>query len=258
MSGPIRILIADDQLLVLHGLKAVLELEPDLAVVGLARDGHEAVCMARQLVPHVVLMDLRMPVMDGVQSTREIKRSLPDTRVIILTMFDDDDCVLEGLLAGASGYVMKDVSPEELVQAVRAVARGGAIMSPHVASKLLREFNRLAGAAHGTLPAERPAAWAAQPGGTRADAGGEASDGAAAAIARLSPREREILSLIAQGLTNREIAERLVIAEGTVKNHISRILDKLQLRDRAQAAAMAGWFRLVDPCAERLGAGGDR
>jgi DNA-binding NarL/FixJ family response regulator len=211
-GSPIRILLADDQRLMRDGLRILLELEPDLAVVGEAGDGEAALEAYDDLRPDIVLMDIRMPGMDGVEATRRICIRWPEARVIILTTFDDDEYIFEGLRAGALGYLLKDVSGAELAEAVRTVAGGGALIEPSVARKVVAEFARLA-------TPERPI-----------DAG---------LPEPLSEREKEIVRLLAQGLTNREIAGRLNLAEGTVKNYVTTILQKLGVRDRTQAALRA-------------------
>ena len=211
-GSPIRILLADDQRLMRDGLRILLELEPDLAVVGEAGDGEAALEAYENLRPDIVLMDIRMPGMDGVEATRRICTRWPEARVIILTTFDDDEYIFEGLRAGALGYLLKDVSGAELAEAVRTVAGGGALIEPSVARKVVAEFARLANP-------ERPI-----------DAG---------LPEPLSGREKEIVRLLAHGLTNREIAARLNLAEGTVKNYVTTILQKLGVRDRTQAALRA-------------------
>ena len=201
-NQPIRILLADDQRLMRDGLRILLELEPDLVVVGEAADGETALQAYEELEPDVVLMDIRMPGMDGVEATRRICARWPEARVVILTTFDHDEYIFEGLRAGALGYLLKDVSGAELAEAVRTVAGGGALIEPSVARKVVAEFARLAATAPG-----RPAG--------------------AGLPEPLSEREQEILGLLAQGLTNREIAARLHLAEGTVKNYVTAILHKL-------------------------------
>lgn len=205
----IRVLIVDDQRLMREGLRTLLELEPDMQVAGEAEDGLAALACYEREQPAVVLMDIRMPRLDGVEATRRILSRWPGARVIILTTFDDDQSVFEGLRAGALGYLLKDVSGSELAEAIRKVASGGALIEPSVARKVLAEFTRLA-------PAQ-PAARERLPN-------------------PLSEREIEVLRLLAQGASNRQIAAQLFLAEGTVKNYISNILDKLGVEDRMQAA----------------------
>jgi DNA-binding NarL/FixJ family response regulator len=214
----IRILLVDDQALFREGLCTLLSVQPGLEVVGEAANGEEAVHLAATLRPDVVLMDLHMPVLDGVAATRRLRESWPDCRVIVLTTFDDDEYVFEGLRAGAVGYLLKDVGSEKLVEAIKATARGESFLQPSVAAKVVAEFARMAGQAplrSGSL------------------------------VEPLSSRELEVLRLIATGKTNREIADALVIAEGTVKNHVTSILGKLGVRDRTQAALKARELGLV-------------
>lgn len=218
MAETIRILLVDDQRLMREGLRVLLELEEGLEVVGEAGDGKEALEAYAALRPDVVLMDVRMPGMDGVEATRRLRERWPDARIIILTTFDDDAYVFEGLRAGALGYLLKDVSGDDLAKAIRTVAAGGALLAPSVARKVVAEFSRLA------PPSRPPDEGLPEP---------------------LSEREKEVLRLLAQGLSNREIAERLVLAEGTVKNHVTTILQKLGVRDRTQAALRARQLGLL-------------
>ena len=208
MAEAVRVLLADDQRLMREGLRTLLELEPGLVVAGEAGNGAEALARYAELRPDVVLMDVRMPVLDGVEATRRLCAEFPGARVIILTTFDDDEYVFEGLRAGALGYLLKDVSIQELAEAIRTVVAGGVLIQPSVARKVVAEFARL----HPTAPSHTGLAEA------------------------LSEREVEILRLLAGGLTNREIAERLFLAEGTVKNYVTNILGKIGARDRTQAA----------------------
>jgi DNA-binding NarL/FixJ family response regulator len=213
------VLIADDQALVRVGLRKVLETEPELAVVGEAVDGEDAAAAARRLRPDVVLMDIRMPVLDGIEATRRIVRAHPDTRVLILTTFGLDTYVYDALRAGASGFMLKDAPPEEIVAAVRIVASGEALLAPAVTRAVIEEFVR-----------QRPAV---QP--------------APASLEELTPREREVLDLLARGRSNAEICEQLVISEATAKTHVARILQKLGLRDRVQTVIYAYESGLVTP-----------
>ncbi|RIX27756.1 response regulator [Amnibacterium setariae] len=217
----IRVLIADDQAMVRAGFAALLGAQPDLEVVGQAADGAEAVRIAAETRPDVVLMDIRMPVLDGIEATRTILASgaEPLPRVVVLTTFDVDDYVLEALRAGASGFLLKDALPDDLVEAVRVVARGDALLAPSVTRRLIARF-------------------AARPTGR----GAVDSD-----LEVLTEREREVLREIAQGRSNAEIAVVLFIAEQTVKSHVSRVLTKLGLRDRAQAVVVAYESGLVVP-----------
>jgi DNA-binding NarL/FixJ family response regulator len=225
----IRIVLVDDQTLVRQGIQTLLELEDDLEVVGTAGNGREAIEVVEAAQPDVVLMDVRMPQMDGVAATRELLGRRPGLGVIILTTFDDDEYVFEGLKAGARGYMLKDTSADEIVAAVRAVAGGAALIQPSIARKVVAEFSRLAagGAPGGEA---RPAALSPQP---------------SALPEPLTEREQGVLRLLAAGLSNREIAERLVITEGTVKNHVSSLLAKLGVRDRTQAVLKAQELKLL-------------
>ncbi len=217
MPEPIRVLLVDDQRLMRDGLRTLLELEPDIEVVGEAGNGQEAVQAYADLQPHVTLMDIRMPVMNGVEATARLCRDWPDAKIIILTTFDDDDSLFDGLRAGAKGYLLKDLSGEELATAVRAVAGGSALLGSAVAQRVLAQFAGLAP----TKPAD-------------------------ALPEPLSDRELEILQLIAEGLSNPEIAARLFLAEGTVKNYVSNILQKTNTRDRTQAVLKAQTLGLLD------------
>ena len=209
----IRILIADDQSLFREALKTLLCAYPDLEVIGDASNGEEALKLSFSLSPDIVLMDLRMPVMDGVEATRKIVQLGKKIKVIVLTTFDDDETVFEGLRAGAVGYLLKDVSSDKLTEAIRAANKGEYFLLPSITAKVVSEFSRI------SKPAQRNQdMFLADP---------------------LSPREIEILRLVATGASNREIAETLVISEGTVKNHLSSILSKLSVRDRMQAVLKA-------------------
>ncbi len=219
MERTLRLLVADDQAVVRMGFTAMLDSQPDMSVVGAAQDGAQAVRMAREFRPDVVLMDIRMPVLDGIAATRliqfefegegEPRGERPPPKVLVLTTFDLDDYVYDALRAGASGFLLKDATPEEILAAVRIVGAGEALLAPSVTRRLIAEFasrKRLA------APTE---------------------------LGRLTPREREVLLLVAAGLTNAEIAGRLYLAEQTVKSHVSSVLFKLGLRDRVQAVILA-------------------
>ncbi|MCP4645293.1 MAG: response regulator transcription factor, partial [bacterium] len=211
----IRIAIVDDQTLVREGLASLLAMVPDLTVVGRAADGRAALALVAEQSPDVVLMDMRMPGMNGVAATREIRARHPHTRVIVLTTFDDDEYVFESLRAGASGYLLKNADPDHLAAAIRAVHAGDSILDPAVTQKVIRRATR---------PGEE------KPTITE----------------RLTPRERDVLRLMAEGAANAEIAAQLYLAEGTVKNHVSRILGKLGARDRAHAVRLAVEWGLIN------------
>ena len=213
-----KILIVDDQSLFREGLRTLLSVQPDFEVVGEAGNGEEALRAAVKLQPNIILMDLRMPVMDGVTATARIRETLPASKVIVLTTFDDDELVFDGLRAGAVGYLLKDVSSEKLFEAIRAADRGEYFLQPSITTKVMAEFSRLSRIA---------------------------PSGAVTLAEPLSPRELEILRLVATGASNRDIADTLVIAEGTVKNHLTNILGKLSAKDRMQAVIKAREYRLI-------------
>jgi len=214
----IRVVVVDDQDMVRAGFAALLAAQDGIEVVGQAADGESALTVCAETEPDVVLMDVRMPVLDGVEATARLLATPTPARVVMLTTFDIDDYVYSALRAGASGFLLKDATPEELVSAVRVVAAGEALLAPTVTSRLIGHFARQPGMV-GTPPA----------------------------LDALTPREREVLVLIARGLSNKEIAARLVVAEQTVKTHVGRILGKLALRDRAQAVMAAYESGLVAP-----------
>ena len=216
----IRVVVVDDQEVVRSGFAALLETQADLEVVGTAGDGAEAFDLCREQKPDVALMDVRMPTMDGLEATRRVVAE-PDngTRVLMLTTFDLDEYVYAALAAGASGFLLKDATAEALFEAVRVVARGDALLAPSVTRRLIGEFARL----HPATPLQPDR------------------------IRELTPRETEVLRLIAEGLSNGDIAERLVVSEETVKTHVSRVLTKLGLRDRAQAVVVAYESGLIAP-----------
>jgi DNA-binding NarL/FixJ family response regulator len=216
----IRVVVTDDQEIVRAGFSALLETQPDITVVGTAADGAEAIQISRERRPDVVLMDVRMPGLDGIEATRRLAADgAAGPRILVLTTFDLDEYVYEALGAGASGFLLKDVPAERLFEAVRVVAAGEAMLAPNVTRRLISEFARL-----------RPRL------GPRPDL-----------LRELTPREAEVLRLIAEGLSNAEIAERLVVSEETIKTHVSRVLVKLGLRDRTQAVVMAYESGLVVP-----------
>jgi DNA-binding NarL/FixJ family response regulator len=224
MSAPspqVRIIVADDHQVVRAGFAALLDTQPDFTVVGTACDGTEAVRIGRELGPDVVLMDVRMPGMDGIEATRQLTGSATGgPRILILTTFDLDEYVYDALCAGASGFLLKDVTAERLFEAVRVIAAGEALLAPTVTRRLISEFAR-----QRPMPGAPPTA----------------------ALARLTPREKQVLLLVAEGLSNPEIAARLVVTEETVKTHVSRVLSKLGLRDRTQAVVTAYESGLVVP-----------
>ena len=214
------VLLADDQALVRVGLRKILDTEPDTEVIGEASDGDDAIAQARELRPDVVLMDIRMPVLDGIEATRRIVLADRNTRVLILTTFGLDNYVYEALRAGASGFMLKDAPPEEIAAAVQIIARGDALLAPAVTRHVIEEFAR-----HPPPPAStRPLQ-----------------------LEELTPREQEVLHLLARGLSNPEISEQLVISEATAKTHVARILQKLDLRDRVQTVIYAYETGLIAP-----------
>jgi DNA-binding NarL/FixJ family response regulator len=225
-AGAVRIIVADDHHVVRTGFAALLDTQPDFTVVGTACDGTEAVRIGRELSPDVVLMDVRMPVMDGIEATRQLAGP-SGPRILILTTFDLDHYVYDALCAGASGFLLKDVTAERLFDAVRVVAAGEALLAPAVTRRLISEFTRL-----------RPKPDDAPP---------------TATLTSLTPRETQVLRLVAEGLSNTEIAARLVVTEETVKTHVSRMLSKLGLRDRTQAVVTAYETGLVVPRSQEPG-----
>jgi DNA-binding NarL/FixJ family response regulator len=211
----IKVLLVDDQSLIRQGLRVLLELEPDLEIVGEAENGKIAINLVAELQPDVVLMDIRMPIMDGVAATKAIQTRFPATKILVLTTFDDDEYVKAALQNGAMGYLLKDTPSEELAVAIRAVDKGYSQLSPEIVTKLLTQFPSTPPNPIPTLPPN---------------------------LAELTPREKEVLRLIATGASNREIAQKLYISEGTVKNHVTNILGRLELRDRTQAAIFANTY----------------
>lgn len=211
----IKVLLVDDQSLIRQGLKALLELEADLEIVGEAENGQMAVNLIEELQPDVVLMDMRMPIMDGVAATREIHKRFSNIKILVLTTFDDDEYVKAALQNGAMGYLLKDTPSEELAEAIRAVDKGYTQLGPGIVQKLLTQFPSLEATQSPPIPPS---------------------------LAELTPREKEVLRLIAQGASNREIAKQLYISEGTVKNHVTNMLNRLNLRDRTQAAIFANTY----------------
>lgn len=215
MSQPIRLLLVDDQSLFLEGLKTLLSLQSSLEVVGECGNGEEAVRACRRLLPDIVLMDLNMPVMDGVAATRLLHAEMPQIRILTLTTFDDDERVFDALRAGSSGYLLKDTPSSQLVEAIHTTYRGDSFLQPSIAAKVLAEFNRLASPVTNREPKR------------------------ISLREPLSIREEEVLRWLSRGCSNKEIASALELAEGTVKNHVSNVLGKLGVMDRTQAALLA-------------------
>jgi DNA-binding NarL/FixJ family response regulator len=217
----LRILIAEDQALVRRGTAVLLSMEPDMEVVGQACDGIEAVEMAKRLAPEIVLMDLHMPRQGGVAATREITRTLPGTQVLVLTTLGDDETVFEAVRAGAHGYLLKDVTEQELLETIRALRRGESRLTPQIARKVMDQFRRLAESS------EYP------------PSAGGATAGRECATETLSEKEEKILNLITEGMSNRQIGQVMFLAEGTVKNYVSRIMEKLHANTRTALAVMS-------------------
>jgi two-component system NarL family response regulator len=216
----IRVLVADDQALFRRGLDVVLSVEEDIKVVAEAADGEAAVARATELAPDVVLMDIRMPGVNGIEAARRIRELLPSTRILMLTVSDEENDLYEAVKAGANGYLLKDIAIEEVATAIHAVVRGHSLISPSMASKLLSEFKALASQAAEREELPAPV---------------------------LTARELEVLKLVARGMSNREVAEHLYISENTVKNHMRNILEKLHLHSRMEAVMYAVRKRLLDP-----------
>jgi len=218
MNQIIKVLLVDDQSLFREGLRTLLEVQGDFQIVGEAANGEEALRLTATMQPEVILMDLRMPIMDGVTATRRIRDLFPNIRVIVLTTFDDDETVFDGLRAGAVGYLLKDVTSDKLHEAIRAAARGEYFMQPSITAKVMSEFTRMARTPRVQVPD---------------------------LAVDLSSRELEVLRQVATGASNKEIADLLVIAEGTVKNHLTSILAKLDARDRMQAVLKAREYGII-------------
>ena len=228
----IRVLVVDDQSLIREGLAIILDTQPDIQVVGQAENGREAVKLADQLAPDVILMDIRMPLMDGIKATRQIQESNAQIKVLILTTYNEDDLVFDGFRAGAIGYLLKDITRRGLAEAVRGAARGEAQIDPAIASQVLAEFQRMASALQRLTPRS-----------TRSSTQ-EAEE--LPPLETLTPREETILQLLTEGLTNAGIAARLHLSEGTVKNYVSEILSKLHANDRTHAVVLALRHGLID------------
>jgi DNA-binding NarL/FixJ family response regulator len=223
----VRVLIAEDQALVRRGTSVLLSMEPDMEVVGQACDGVEAIAMAGQLRPDVVLMDLHMPRLGGVAATREITKTLPGTQVLVLTTLNDDETVFEAVRAGAQGYLLKDVTEQELLETIRALRRGESRLTPQIARKVMDQFRRLAAGSDYAAPADNV---------KKNDAVNE----------MLNDKEERILRLITDGMSNRQIAAAMFLAEGTVKNYVSRIMEKLHANTRTALAVMSAKQRRPD------------
>lgn len=222
----IRIVLVDDQSIIRDGLKMILELEPDLKVVGMATNGMEATQLAQTLHPDVMLMDIRMPVMDGVAATVQICEHHKDIKIIILTTFSDDAYIFDALVAGAKGYLLKDVQSDELANAIRTVVKGGVLIHPDIAEKMVKVFSHPRQVVQSDA-VEEPTLKSKSP---------STEETKLPEISKLTQRENEIAGLIRKGKSNKEIASELFLSEGTVKNHITNILSKLELRDRTQIA----------------------
>jgi DNA-binding NarL/FixJ family response regulator len=229
-GSPISIIVADDHEVVRTGFAAMLDTQADFTVLGTASDGASAVQACHTLRPDLIIMDIRMPGIDGIEATRQLSSSDHPPKVLILTTFDLDKYVFDALRAGASGFMLKDITAEQLYEAVRVVAAGDALLAPAVTRRLIREFARL---------------------GSSPEPGAGPVTAVPAALAELTPRETEVLRLVAQGLSNTEIAARIIVTEDTVKSHVSRMLAKLGLRDRTQAVVTAYESGLIIPARER-------
>jgi DNA-binding NarL/FixJ family response regulator len=238
ISAPIRVLIADDQSLIRRGMSLILSAEADIEVVGQAADGIEAVDLALQLKPDVILMDLHMPRKGGVVATREITTLLPQTRVMVLTTFDTDEMVFDAVRAGAQAYLLKDASEAEVLDTIRAVHRGESRMTSQIASKVMDQFRFLANRASGDLPSTSAAATAAAPPSATLPASATAPTAPARYANLLTEKEARVLELIAEGMSNKQIANTIFLAEGTVKNYVSRIMEKLHANTRTELAVM--------------------
>jgi DNA-binding NarL/FixJ family response regulator len=232
-SESIRVLVVDDQSLIREGLAIILDTQPDIDVIGQAENGRQAVKLVEQLNPDVILMDIRMPLMDGIKATRQILESHPQCKVLILTTYNEDDLIFDGFRAGAVGYLLKDITRRGLAEAVRGASRGEAQIDPAIASQVLAEFQRMANALHRLSPRDSPTL----PGGETREL---------PPMETLTPREETILDLLTEGLTNAGIAARLHLTEGTVKNYVSEILSKLHANDRTHAVVLAIRHGLID------------
>jgi DNA-binding NarL/FixJ family response regulator len=231
-TATIRIIIAEDQAIVRRGAALLLSMEPDMEVVGQARNGVEAVQLAQLLHPDVVLMDLHMPLKGGVAATREITQALPGTQILVLTTLDDDETVFEAVCAGAHAYLLKDADEDELLETVRALKRGESRLTPQIARKVMDQFRRLAAGAQAHPVAEQVCA--APAAGTRPESRGDALS-----ADPLTEKEEKVLQHLSEGMSNRQIANALFLAEGTVKNYVSRIMEKLHANTRTELAILS-------------------
>jgi len=239
-TAKVRVLIAEDQALVRRGTSVLLSLEPDMEVVGQACDGVEAIAMAAQLRPDVVLMDLHMPRLGGVAATREITKTLPGTQVLVLTTLNDDETVFEAVRAGAHGYLLKDVTEQELLETIRALRRGESRLTPQIARKVMDQFRRMAGGSEFASSADSPST------ADSASTADNAHKKIAAGSETLNDKEEKILRLITDGMSNRQIAAAMFLAEGTVKNYVSRIMEKLHANTRTALAVISAKQRRPD------------
>ncbi len=239
----IRVVLADDHPVVRRGLAAIVDLEDDIEVVGEAENGKEALALISTCQPDVVLMDLQMPILDGVEATRLIRAKAPQVQVIILTTFADDDYIYEGVAAGARGYLLKDAPPDQLIEAIRAAFRGESLLDPEVAARILDRFSSMVTSTPTTAQPtpKKPASSPSTPSYYELTEGLKLTP-----KPNLTPREKEVLTLLATGSRNKEIAKKLVIAERTVKIHVSNILGKLQASNRTEAVAIATKLGLLD------------
>ena len=225
---PIRILLVDDQVIIRNGLKLIIEQQPDMVVIGQAANGEEALARARELQPDIVLMDIQMPKLNGIRATRAITNELKQTRVIILTTYDVDGYVFDGIRAGARGYLLKDTSTEKLQEVIRSVHNGESQIDPAIAGKVMDEFRRLSAAPDAPAPSATPAKAKDEPD-----------------IEQLTEREMDVLRLIADGLSNKDIAAKLYLSEGTVRNYVSTIMEKMHANDRTQVVIKAMRRKMV-------------
>lgn len=229
MSQLIRVILADDHPVVRRGLAAMIDIEDDIEVVGVAKNGQEAIKLVHAQQPDIVLMDLQMPIMDGVEATKHIRRTAPHIPVLILTTFDDEEYIYDGIAAGARGYLLKDADPDQLIDAIRAASRGESLLDPVVAARVLDRFYYMSTMSTQSTPSSPPPAPKPEP----------KASSQPIFLPKLTPREREVLALMAKGRRNKAIAKRLVITERTVKVHVGNIFNKLNVSNRTEAVAVA-------------------